>query len=147
MVSVSVCELVPVAPLLPTDAARVVRSFRPKTMARSRMRHRRDFQIAVSGQRVAGKWLVLHQKTLVKQGETPEPLVGYIVSKKVGNAVVRNRIQRRLRHVMVSVLTQLPAGSLLVVRVLPGADAASSAELKSEIASLLIRLQKRQVRV
>ena len=83
----------------------------------------------------------------MKQGETPEPLVGYIVSKKVGNAVVRNRIQRRLRHVMVSVLTQLPAGSLLVVRVLPGADAASSAELKSEIASLLIRLQKRQVRV
>ncbi|TQN28588.1 ribonuclease P protein component [Haloactinospora alba] len=47
------------------------------------------------------------------------PRVGFIVSKAVGNAVVRNRVQRRLRHLMRERIPFLPAGSLLVVRAKP----------------------------
>ena len=71
-------------------------------VATSRMRHRRDFQAAHQGVKVAGKYVVLHHKTLINQGDSPDPVVGYVVSKKVGNAVVRNRVQRRLRHMKLS---------------------------------------------
>ena len=66
-------------------------------VATSRMRHRRDFQAAQQGVKVAGKYVVLHHKTLINQGDSADPVVGYVVSKKVGNAVVRNRVRRRLK--------------------------------------------------
>ncbi|GAB3492896.1 ribonuclease P protein component [Nocardiopsis coralliicola] len=47
------------------------------------------------------------------------PRVGFIVSKAVGNAVVRKRVQRRLRHLMRDRVADLPPGSLLVVRAKP----------------------------
>jgi ribonuclease P protein component len=34
------------------------------------------------------------------RGDQEPPRVGYTVSKKVGNAVVRNRVRRRLREVV-----------------------------------------------
>jgi ribonuclease P protein component len=34
------------------------------------------------------------------RGDEEPPRVGYTVSKKVGNAVVRNRVRRRLREVV-----------------------------------------------
>jgi len=34
------------------------------------------------------------------RGDEAPPRVGYTVSKKVGNAVVRNRVRRRLREVV-----------------------------------------------
>ncbi|MUL41220.1 ribonuclease P protein component [Streptomonospora sp. PA3] len=51
-------------------------------------------------------------------GQAP-PRVGFAVGRPVGNAVVRKRVQRRLRHLMRARLAQLPAGSLLVVRAKP----------------------------
>ncbi|GAA3733153.1 ribonuclease P protein component [Salinactinospora qingdaonensis] len=47
------------------------------------------------------------------------PKVGFIVSKAVGPAVTRKRVQRRLRHLMRQRVSALPAGSLLVVRAKP----------------------------
>ena len=46
---------------------------------------------------------------------------GFVVPRAVGSAVVRNRVRRRLRHLVRDRLASLPAGSLLVVRALPGA--------------------------
>ena len=55
------------------------------------------------------------------------------MSKKVGNAVVRNRVKRRLRHMVMDLPTPFPA--TVVVRALPpaalepdrlGADLASA---------------------
>jgi ribonuclease P protein component len=51
------------------------------------------------------------------------PRVGLVVSKAVGNAVVRNRSKRVLRALMSSRIHQLPAGVDVVIRAktdLPG---------------------------
>jgi ribonuclease P protein component len=49
--------------------------------------------------------------------------------------VVRHRVTRRLRHLVAARLDTLPAGSMLVVRALPPAATASSAELAADLDS------------
>jgi ribonuclease P protein component len=66
--------------------------------------------------------------------------VGFVVGKAVGNSVTRNRVQRRLRHVVRPRLDRLPSGSLLVVRPLPGAVGQSSRDLASDLDACLSRL-------
>jgi ribonuclease P protein component len=65
---------------------------------------------------------------------------GFVVSKAVGNAVVRNRVRRRLRHLCAARLGALPAGSILVVRALPPAAEADYALLGRELDAALERL-------
>lgn len=57
------------------------------------------------------------------------------MSKAVGNAVVRHRVTRRLRHLVADRLALLPAGALLVVRALPPAATATSTELAADLDS------------
>ena len=47
--------------------------------------------------------------------------VGFVVSRAVGSAVTRNRVKRRLRHLMRERVAGLDRGSLLVVRANPAA--------------------------
>lgn len=54
-------------------------------------------------------------------GEIPPTRVGFVVSKTVGNAVVRNRVKRRLRHLAAGRLPGSPMTALVVVRALPAA--------------------------
>ncbi|GGM77886.1 ribonuclease P protein component [Longimycelium tulufanense] len=67
--------------------------------------------------------------------------VGFVVSKAVGKAVVRHRVLRRLRHVLRTRLAMLPPGTMLVVRALPPAADASSAELAADVDAALRRLR------
>jgi ribonuclease P protein component len=66
--------------------------------------------------------------------------VGFVVSKAVGNSVVRHRVSRRLRHLMRDRLGTLPLGCTLVIRALPAAAAASSADLGTDLDAALRRL-------
>jgi ribonuclease P protein component len=71
--------------------------------AHNRMRRRQEFTLAVRrGKRAGRPRLVAHllvaDQVADEVGIEGNPLVGFIVSKAVGNAVVRNRVQRRLRH-------------------------------------------------
>jgi ribonuclease P protein component len=66
-------------------------------------------------------------------------LVGFVVGRAVGNAVVRHRVQRRLRHLCRDRLDRLPAGSSLVVRALPPSAGAGSAELARDLDRCLER--------
>jgi ribonuclease P protein component len=68
------------------------------------------------------------------------PRVGFVVNKAVGNAVLRNRVHRRLRAVLATRLTDLPAGSLTVVRALPASATASYDELEADVDGALRRL-------
>jgi len=66
-----------------------------------------------------------------------------VVSKAVGNAVIRNRVQRRLRHLARGHLPALPESSLLVVRALPAAATASSVELGADLDRCLQKVAQR----
>ncbi len=80
--------------------------------------------------------------------EAPRPpRVGFVVSKAVGNAVVRNRVQRRLRHAVRDRLDVLPPGSVLVVRAQPAAALSSYTELVGDLDRCLQRVaQPREAR-
>jgi ribonuclease P protein component len=71
-------------------------------------------------------------------GSTDSPTrAGFVVSKAVGNAVVRNQVRRRLRHLMPERLAALPAGSMLVVRAQPTAAGTPSAGLAADLDAAL----------
>ena len=71
------------------------------------------------------------------------PRVGFVVGRAVGNAVVRHRVQRRLRHLCRERLDRLPAGSGVVVRALPPAAAATYQELGTDLDRCLQRVLDR----
>jgi ribonuclease P protein component len=99
--------------------------------ARHRLRERADFTTAVRGpgaSRAGGRLIVVHANRTDARAELP-PRVGFVVSKAVGNAVVRNRTKRRLRASVATRLDGIPAGYDLVVRANPAAAEASWDEL------------------
>ncbi|MGW6426131.1 ribonuclease P protein component [Nocardia sp. NPDC055053] len=114
-----------------------------------RLHHRAEFSRTVRrGQRIGRRDLVVHALThtyddvadvdsLIRVGG---PRFGLIVSKAVGNAVVRHRVARRLRHMCAQVVDELPAGTDVVIRALPGAATADSAELLRQLRSGLRKL-------
>lgn len=101
-----------------------------------------DFRAVMRAGRQAGRaHVVVHMLVpRTDQETTRDPRVGFVVSKKVGNSVLRHRTVRRLRHLMAGRLESLPAGARVVVRARPGAAAAGSAELGSELDSALRKL-------
>ena len=62
-----------------------------------RLTQRADFLAAAKGPRVPAGAFVLQTR---KRAETAPPRFGFTVSKKVGNAVERNRVRRRLREIV-----------------------------------------------
>jgi ribonuclease P protein component len=62
-----------------------------------RLRQRADFLAAATGVRAPASGFVLQA---VDRREDGPVRVGFTVSKKVGNAVERNRVRRRLREVI-----------------------------------------------
>ena len=92
------------------------------------------------GRRAGARTLVLH---LGAGPETdPGPRVGFVVSKAVGNAVTRNRVKRRLRHLARERLTSLPGSGVLVVRALPAAADASFDVLGADLDTAFKRLER-----
>ena len=65
--------------------------------------------------------------------------VGFVVSKAVGGAVVRNLVKRRLRHLMRDHLDVLAPGTAVVVRALPSSATASYDDLAGDLAAALAR--------
>lgn len=107
------------------------------------MRSGREFAAAVRGGRRAGRrTIVVHLSQASSAGPTR---VGFVVSKAVGNAVVRNRVKRRLRHLTRERMAALPAGSLVVIRANPAA--AEAGDLGADLDRALTgALAKRPVR-
>jgi ribonuclease P protein component len=65
--------------------------------------------------------------------------VAFAVSRAVGDAVTRNQVRRRLRHLMAERLPRLPAGSATVVRALPATAVADAAHLAHDLDRALDR--------
>ncbi|KAB2375116.1 ribonuclease P protein component [Actinomadura montaniterrae] len=107
-----------------------------------RMRRRDDFSLAVRRGRRAGRPnVVVHLLRGEGDADAAGPaLVGFIVARNVGNAVTRNAVRRRLRHLARGHVDRLPPGSLLVVRANPRAGEARPDELAADLESALDRL-------
>jgi ribonuclease P protein component len=123
-----------------------------------RLHHRADFSRTVRrGQRIGRRDLVVHALAHGYDGvvgangrhdQIPDDLLvrvggprfGLIVSKAVGNAVIRHRVARRLRHMCAQVVDELPPGTDVVIRALPGAATASSEDLLRQVRTALRKL-------
>ena len=105
--------------------------------AAQRLRRSADFAEAVRGGRRAGRGALVVHLLLDEPAQASTARAGFVVSKSVGNAVVRNRVRRRLRHLVRPRLAALPEGALVVVRALPAAADASFASLASDLDAAL----------
>ncbi|MDI9629186.1 MAG: ribonuclease P protein component [Acidobacteriota bacterium] len=101
-----------------------------------RMRSSKQFDATVrDGVRAGRPTVVVHaSRRLPFEPDSGQAQVGFVVSKKVGNAVVRNRVKRRLRHLASAHLTDTPVGVSVVVRALPAAAAADFDQLAEDLA-------------
>jgi ribonuclease P protein component len=115
----------------------------------SRMRRPDDFRrVLRAGRRaggsvVAGHLLLVGSDGPVRSGDPAK--VGFIVSRAVGSAVVRNRVKRRLRELMRRRVASLPGGCLLVLRAYPAAASARQEDLAADLDLVIERLLRRQV--
>jgi ribonuclease P protein component len=108
--------------------------------ARNRMRRSTEFDATVKyGMRTAQPDIVVH----VRRGSSHEvgngPRVGLIIAKRVGSAVERHRVARRLRHVARTMLGDLRASDQVVIRALPSSRHVSSAWLEQQLRTGLRR--------
>ena len=88
------------------------------------------------GTRAGSPTLVVH--LVVRDGDD-SGRVGFVVSRSVGGAVVRNRVKRRLRQLMAARLEGVGTSATLVVRANPPAAAATFADLAADLDSCLSR--------
>ena len=122
--------------------------------ARHRLRSSTAFAAVFRGARGAGgsrsgsRFIVVHvNKTDARAGQPPR--VGLVVSKAVGNAVVRNRTKRVLRALMSHRIDQLPQGVDVVIRAktdLPGTPTAVLAQDLDRLLATVLRRASSQER-
>jgi ribonuclease P protein component len=78
-----------------------------------RLRRTSEFAaVYAKGRAYSDALVVLHVQALEDRSGTSQ--VGFSVGKKVGNAVVRNRVKRRLRAILAERVERLPPGHRLV---------------------------------
>lgn len=107
--------------------------------AAHRMRLSSDFETAVRRGRRAGRSTVVAHASRRQAGDEPAR-VGFVVSRAVGSAVVRNRVKRRLRAVLAARVRSLPAGVLLVVRANPAAVGVTVPRLAADVDAVLAKV-------
>jgi len=100
------------------------------------------------GRRAGTATMVLHlvepaAGAVDASAQIPSVQIGFVVSKAVGPAVIRNRVKRRLRDLARERLSSLPGSAVLVVRALPPSASASFSALSDDFDAALTRLTDR----
>lgn len=103
--------------MIPEDGS--PRHSRTRTLGKdARVRKRREFlQIQNAGRRIATRHFLV---TYLRRGEA-SPRLGITVTKKIGNAVVRNRVKRAVREAFRAHAATLARGASIVVIARDGA--------------------------
>jgi ribonuclease P protein component len=105
-----------------------------------KLRRRRDFLAAAAGAKAPTNGFVLQER---RRGDEGPARVGFTVSKKVGGAVERNRVRRRLREVVrLSAARNLRSGSDYVLVGRSIALEMPFSRLVEDFAGALARLDK-----
>jgi ribonuclease P protein component len=105
----------------------------------NRLRKSSDFARVRRGRSTGSPLLVL---TAIRT-EGTVVRCGFVASKRVGSAVARNRVKRRLREIMRRLLPTLPGGWDLVLAGRPAAASASFPELADAVTDVLRRARVR----
>lgn len=90
------------------------------------------------GKRAGRSTVVIHLRTQAAADNIAAvggPRFGLVVSKAVGNAVIRHAVSRKLRHILMGMKDQIPHDVHIVVRALPPAATATSKELEADVRS------------
>ena len=107
---------------------------------RHRLSRSRDFDAVYRhGRSVSTRFLVLYRFDREHEPDA-EARLGIAVPKKIGGAVTRNRIKRRLREVWSELLPEVPAGAdyvLLVREPLSEAENRDGEWLRERVAEIL----------
>jgi ribonuclease P protein component len=106
-----------------------------------RLRRRAEFLQFNAG---ASKMHTAHFLLLWKERESPGTRVGCTVSKKVGNAVVRNSIKRRLREFYRQNKSLFMQADINIIAK-KGAEVLDFHQVSTELAAAFGRLRKRYV--
>jgi ribonuclease P protein component len=123
--------------------------------AAHRLRRRDEFAAVIRGGRRAARGAVVVHLRVPDASETdrslqpapaggarePPTRAGFVVSKAVGGAVIRNTVRRRLRHLVAERMSGLPAGSAVVVRALPASAREPYARLCADLDEALAAAQ------
>jgi len=117
-----------------------------------RLRKRREFEECyATGVRVSGRhiqvFLLDDPRGDQPTGAPSRPRLGISVSRRVGNAVTRNRVRRRLREIFRRTRPQLSIGEArLVINARPSCAAAAFSELLEDYRSAVSRAISRRTR-
>ena len=108
---------------------------------RRRIRRAEDFRVVMrAGSRAASRTVVVHAHS----SPTSAPArAGFVVGRSVGGSVVRNRVTRRLRHLMAAHLEYLPAGTDWSSARCPRRPVRPLAELDHDLSSSVRRVMSR----
>jgi ribonuclease P protein component len=102
-----------------------------------RLQRSRDFErVRTNGRTIRGGALMLG---ILEVSEEPMFKIGFVTSKRIGGAVARNRVRRRLREIVRRAQPRLRNGFWLVLVARPSAAQADYAALEKEWGRLVTR--------
>ncbi|MFD5224032.1 ribonuclease P protein component [Microbacterium sp. NPDC058342] len=94
-------------------------------------------QVVRRGKRCGGARVIT---SVLPSAQDGVPRFGFIISKQVGTAVVRNTVRRRLKAACAEFADTVPQGTDVVIRALPASADADFALLRGDVARCLDRL-------
>lgn len=108
------------------------------------LKKRAEFLRLRGGQRWSMPVCVVETKPSPPDSPRPDaPRFGFTITKKIGNAVVRNKIRRRLRAIVAGLdADQARAGSDYVIVVRPAAVSSTFADLARDLNEAFRRVHK-----